>query len=246
LSNQARAYSIRSSGYAIGAIIGPFAGGALARPAERWPTVFSAVRKCIVFAWFTIGLSHSLSSCHCQTGIFGIYPYLLPCVVAGAINLLGLVLGYFYLQETVNLPQDEATDGTSDDAEKQSQVINKNKHNLGFNSESFIEGLKKTTSLFMKAMKDHEVLVTMVLYAILAFVWLSFDEVFAIWALRPPEEGGVNFDEAQIGMAHAVSGVAMLFLQVFIYPPIDKKVGTLQVFNIAVSASCKRSSPERT
>lgn len=78
-TNQARCYTLRSSGYSIGAIIGPILGGALARPAIQYPSLFS------------------------PTGVWAYFPFLLPCVASAAISAISLVLGYLYLKETVTI-----------------------------------------------------------------------------------------------------------------------------------------------
>lgn len=52
-------------------------GGVLSRPADRYPALFS------------------------KSGFFAEFPYLLPCLVAGVINTVGLVLSLIYLKETL-------------------------------------------------------------------------------------------------------------------------------------------------
>lgn len=86
-TNQARCYTLRSAGYSIGAIIGPVLGGALARPAVQYPSVFSS------------------------TGIWAHYPFLLPCLASAAVTGMSLLMSYLYLQETLKIvPYDEYED----------------------------------------------------------------------------------------------------------------------------------------
>jgi hypothetical protein len=63
--------------YAIGSIIGPTLGGTLSDPVHAFPWLF--------------GRSDFLAK----------YPYWLPCGVAGALNVVGLVIGFLYLEETL-------------------------------------------------------------------------------------------------------------------------------------------------
>lgn len=62
--------------WSIGTIIGPAIGGTFARPAVSMPSVFS------------------------PTGIFGIFPYLLPNLICACLLLISITFGYLYLQET--------------------------------------------------------------------------------------------------------------------------------------------------
>ncbi len=62
--------------WSIGTIVGPAIGGILANPAVSYPRHFS------------------------PTGIFGVYPYLLPNLVCALLLLVGIVVGYFLLEET--------------------------------------------------------------------------------------------------------------------------------------------------
>lgn len=52
-------------------------GGFLSRPADLLPQVFS------------------------PTGFFGKYPYFLPCLMSALVSLVGLLIGFFYLKETL-------------------------------------------------------------------------------------------------------------------------------------------------
>lgn len=72
---QARAFGILGMMWGGGSVIGGLYGGLLARPAIKWPDVFS------------------------QEGIFGQFPYLLPNLVSITTVALGLVAVYFFLKE---------------------------------------------------------------------------------------------------------------------------------------------------
>ncbi|KAN0140331.1 major facilitator superfamily [Lactarius tabidus] len=76
-TNMARGFALISVGWAIGGTIGPFIGGMLSRPQDRWPIVFS----------------HPF---------WGEYPYFLPCLATAAYALLSFSLAAIFLKETVN------------------------------------------------------------------------------------------------------------------------------------------------
>ncbi|KAI9443934.1 MFS general substrate transporter [Lactarius indigo] len=76
-TNMARGFSLIPVTWAIGSTIGPFIGGVLSRPQDRWPNVFS----------------HPF---------WGEYPYFLPCLATAAYALLSSILAAIFLKETVN------------------------------------------------------------------------------------------------------------------------------------------------
>jgi hypothetical protein len=72
----ARAYAMPPFMWSLGMIIGSAMGGFLAQPARYYPSVFPA------------------------DGLFGIFPYLLPNLVAVGLILVAIIQGYFFLEET--------------------------------------------------------------------------------------------------------------------------------------------------
>ncbi|KAH8985274.1 MFS general substrate transporter [Lactarius akahatsu] len=76
-TNMAQGFLLLSVTWAVGCTIGPFIGGVLSRPQDRWPNVFS----------------HPF---------WGQYPYFLPCLATATYALLSFTLAVIYLEETVN------------------------------------------------------------------------------------------------------------------------------------------------
>ncbi|KAF8267045.1 major facilitator superfamily domain-containing protein [Lactarius quietus] len=73
-TNMARGFSLIPVTWAVGGTIGPFIGGVLSRPQDRWPNLFS----------------HPF---------WGEYPYFLPCLVTAAYALLSFSLAAIFLKE---------------------------------------------------------------------------------------------------------------------------------------------------
>ncbi|KAH7926034.1 MFS general substrate transporter [Leucogyrophana mollusca] len=73
-TNMAQAFSLLHIVWCVGATVGPFMGGALARPHERFPNVFSSV-------------------------FWERYPYFLPCAVAAAVTAATFLLILLFLKE---------------------------------------------------------------------------------------------------------------------------------------------------
>ncbi|KAH9169218.1 MFS general substrate transporter [Lactarius sanguifluus] len=76
-TNMAQGFSLITITWAVGGTIGPFIGGVLSRPQDRWPTIF-------------------------PHPFWGEYPYFLPCLATAAYVLLSFILAAIFLKETVN------------------------------------------------------------------------------------------------------------------------------------------------
>ncbi|TFY76791.1 hypothetical protein EWM64_g7223 [Hericium alpestre] len=70
-SNEGRAYAILGFCWGLGGVAGAIVGGTFESPAKKWPSVFATVP------------------------LFVTYPYLLPCVIAAVVTLLGAFLSLF-------------------------------------------------------------------------------------------------------------------------------------------------------
>jgi MFS family permease len=78
-TNEARAFALLGACFGVGGIFGPFLGGVLSFPAQKFPATFAA------------------------DGLFGQRPFLLPCLVVSAVAAVDLVCAYLFLPETVTL-----------------------------------------------------------------------------------------------------------------------------------------------
>ncbi|KAH9054522.1 MFS general substrate transporter [Lactarius vividus] len=76
-TNMTRGFSLIPVTWAVGSTVGPFIGGVLSRPQDRWPNLFS----------------HPF---------WGEYPYFLPCLATSAYALLLSILAAIFLKETVS------------------------------------------------------------------------------------------------------------------------------------------------
>jgi MFS family permease len=79
---RAQAFSLLPLMYGLGSIIGPMLGGFLSHPVSNYPSIFG-----------NLGF---------LTDFLTKYPYFLPCFISAFICLLGLIFGFFYLEETLN------------------------------------------------------------------------------------------------------------------------------------------------
>ncbi|KAG8221011.1 major facilitator superfamily domain-containing protein [Butyriboletus roseoflavus] len=75
-TNIARGFALMPIGWCVGSTLGPFIGGAFARPADRFPGFFTSP------FWEN-------------------YPYFLPCAVAASVVAVTTIILFFFLEETL-------------------------------------------------------------------------------------------------------------------------------------------------
>ncbi|KAJ7595442.1 member of major facilitator superfamily multidrug-resistance, DHA1 sub-family [Mycena floridula] len=80
-TNISQAYGYQPIAWSTGGVLGPMIGGALARPAEQFPSIF--------------GGSSFLQK----------YPYFLPCAVPATFSAIAWLVTFFFLRETVEHPK---------------------------------------------------------------------------------------------------------------------------------------------
>ncbi|KAJ3777309.1 major facilitator superfamily domain-containing protein [Lentinula raphanica] len=183
-SNQAAAFPIYGLVWPIGGITGPFIGGVLANPADKYGSIF-------------------------QNTIFDEHPYFLPCLVAGIIAIFGVLLGYFFLEETLRKKTlDAAEDSLIDDREPTLRELL---------SIPIIRAL--SISAFA-----------------LNFNATAFDVLFVLFCFTPIRNGGLAFSPSTIGFILSSSGVIAAAMQIFIMPVILKRIEASKVYNMSIAA----------
>ncbi|KAJ1884271.1 hypothetical protein LPJ81_007121, partial [Coemansia sp. IMI 209127] len=75
-TNRARVMAMLPFAWHLGSMLGGAIGGLLVDPVKNYPWLFG------------------------NSVLFREYPYLLPCLFGSAISLFGLIVGFFYLEET--------------------------------------------------------------------------------------------------------------------------------------------------
>lgn len=102
----------------------------------------------------------------------------------------------------------------------------------------FLHQLVSRLEFFKQALQERDVVVCIILYTGVSFIALGFDEVFSFWSVRPVSQGGIGFSTRQIGASHAISGVAMLIMQIIVYVPMDRFLGTQRTLTFSMAMVC--------
>ena len=170
--------------FGLGFTIGPFIGGELSNPATKWDLFVGT--------------------------IFETYPYLLPCVAAGALSLVSFVYAYFYLPES--LPKSKRSSGDS---------VNW----VGRLSKSF----RQSYSMLNKGS------ISIIIWATMLFIFgfTIMHAVFILYTGMPLSDGGLGYNEAQNGRIFAVIGIAGIVTQGVLIGPLSRKLGARRMLPLS-------------
>lgn len=232
-SNQAKAFSNLGSIWGIGSTISPIIGGYLSEPATKYSSIFSS------------------------SGLFKTYPYLLPCIISASINLIGVIFGYFYLIETlhiskekkfsslfsreksteslnslVELQETKFSEEDNESKEIESKDLSKPEEIIKANERTCFGIVNLSTLKFIFTTKS--VILVIICYSILGLVVITMSEVFPIWSSLHYDEQGLGFSSSEIGTVQTIMGVALLFWQTFVYPTVDRKLGSINIFKCSM------------
>jgi MFS family permease len=182
-SNHAKAFPIYGLVWPIGGITGPFIGGVLSNPADKYGSFF-------------------------RDSIFSEHPYFLPCLVSGVIALLGALLGYFCLEETLQKKPKDSADTT----------------NICSDEPSLREllSIPIIRSLSISAFA-------------LNFIGTAWDVLFVLFCYTPIKSGGLSFSPSTIGFILSSSGLISSALQIFVMPVILKRIEAARLYNLSIA-----------
>ncbi|KIK63612.1 hypothetical protein GYMLUDRAFT_444784 [Collybiopsis luxurians FD-317 M1] len=164
----------------IGMVLGPLIGGSLSNIALKYPTLF-------------------------HRSVFAAYPYLLPCLVVAAFNLIGMVSAHILLNETRKT--DMPTLDLADTKPLSTQEL-------------FADPMMKC--LCSSA-------------SFLSFVTTAFDVVFVLFCYTTIEKGGLGLENNQIGYALAISGMVSGCFQLFLMPKLLRAVDHAKCYHLCVA-----------
>ncbi|KAJ2610338.1 hypothetical protein H4S08_003652 [Coemansia sp. RSA 1365] len=148
--------------------------------------------------------------------IFRTFPYLLPCLVGSLTTSLGLVIGLLRLKETLviaPLPAADTNESTP---------------------------LLSTTRPSVLQPKSMLALLTPTFRRLLSGNWLAGlafiigTQVYPIFAATKPSDGGLGFGTRSIGFSLSISGIAILYLQLVVYPRLERKHGALKCYQMGL------------
>ncbi|KAI9115438.1 hypothetical protein K1719_013757 [Acacia pycnantha] len=149
--------------------------------------------------------------------LFDKFPYFLPCFVISAFALAVLV-ACIWLPETLH--KHHVSDESNKDAEALENEITE-------------KTVQKDENLFL----NWPLMSSIIVYCVFSLRDITYAEVFSLWAVSPSELGGLNFTTDDVGDVLSISGFSLLLYQIFLYPPLEKACGTINLARIAAAST---------
>lgn len=76
----------------------------------------------------------------------------------------------------------------------------------------------------------------MISYAFLALISVALDAVLVLYLYEPVRLGGVGFSSDSTGIVLSINGLGGALVQLFLFPPLQKRFGTLRLYQLSMSA----------
>ncbi|KAJ2875204.1 hypothetical protein GGH93_001770 [Coemansia aciculifera] len=138
--------------------------------------------------------------------IFIVFPYLLPCLIGSTVTLIGLFSGLFVVKETLVRKSGSLSETTPLISPKPQRTIRQ------------LMTPTVTTVMFNNALTS--------------LVISMSDQTYPIFAATSSDDGGLGFDSRSIGYSLAISGLAVFYLQLVVYPRLEHRYGALYCYKL--------------
>ncbi|KAL7936984.1 major facilitator superfamily domain-containing protein [Trichoderma chlorosporum] len=233
---QPRAFLLLPMTFNIGVIVGPILGGILSDPAGSYPSLFGKISFFIKF------------------------PYAAPNIVSFLFLLSAAIAVWLGLEETHDVLRDGPPDlgtrlgkkllvkyrkrfGTTPEAAGYSSVPTSD---VELN-EGEVPATRKSTKRYTQRLPfrrifTRNVLVTLVAQFFLTFHVGTFNSLWFVFLSTPTSEretrlpfwftGGLGLQPRSVGMAMAILGFIGINMQLFLYPNISARLGTIRSWRI--------------
>jgi len=82
-------------------------------------------------------------------------------------------------------------------------------------------------------LKQSHIFISCTLYGIASLLAIMISEIFPLWVILSPENGGFNYDERMIGISIMICGIASMISQVTLYGNLVQTYGILKVYRLS-------------
>ncbi|KAG5645916.1 hypothetical protein DXG03_005063 [Asterophora parasitica] len=197
-TNQGLAFPIYGLFWPLGAIIGPLIGGTLSNPATKYPLLF-------------------------DMPLLRTFPYLLPCITSALFGLCGVVLAYYFLDETLPAKR---------------RVVGKGTHVHGSYGATDAQDTPRSAPPPISIATLLSIPTIRALSTsgfALCFIATAFDVVFVLFCYSPVETGGLAFSATQIGYSLAVAGAISAGIQLIFLPTLLRTFEITKLYSFCMN-----------
>ncbi|EGF99297.1 uncharacterized protein MELLADRAFT_94767 [Melampsora larici-populina 98AG31] len=209
-TNYADAVSLLPLSFAIGSIIGPIVGGFLALPAQNLPFLFGNCAFLIE------------------------YPYFLPCLIGGMLNFLAIILGIFCLEETLETKR-KPRNGTQRPTPSQGYEALSTADSDSRPNVSPPHSIRSLCTVPIMTLMLTFTMIHINNVALVAVIPLyAYTSLVEHVLLSIVVNGGLGMSLDQIGFILSVNGVGLIFVQLFLFPPLQRRFGAVNLYKWSV------------
>ncbi|KAI9621619.1 hypothetical protein H4Q26_015627 [Puccinia striiformis f. sp. tritici PST-130] len=191
--------------YAIGSIVGPIIGGYLSLPAQQYPNLFG------------------------DSAFLIEYPYFLPCLAGGLLNFAAIIVGVFFMEETLETkkkrPERRADYGTMT-------------NNVGAMEPTDVmispEIPKYSEPPSIRSLCTQPLLMVLLSLGVMHFQNTAFLAIVPLYSYTKIENGGLGLGLDDIGFMLSTSGFGMIIVQLWVFPALQRRLGALRVFQLTL------------
>ncbi|POS84818.1 hypothetical protein EPUL_004001, partial [Erysiphe pulchra] len=243
-SQQPRAYTIMPFVWCLGSILGPALGGALARPAISYPSIFS------------------------PNSIWVKFPYLLSNLICTIIIIFGVTIGILFFEETHRVKKYQRDPGL-EAGKWLLKKISASKSMFISSTDDEVDNLHETTALLdterrrnyscsstepimINTDDNHtvtraftkQVIINIACFGILAYHTMTLDSMLPIFLSYPSPHDesswtmpfkftiGYGLSTKEIGVILSFQGAYSMFANLFIFPTLARRLGALGLFRV--------------
>ncbi|KAG6370820.1 major facilitator superfamily domain-containing protein [Boletus reticuloceps] len=216
-TNLPQAYAYMPIAWSSGATLGPYIGGSLSNPVDRFPDVFG------------------------HWDFFKTHPYFLACAVPATFTAVAWLVTVLFLKETLphRVPLGRLI--TARFCKKAAvksippkfSTTRETLENENLNESSKEDG----APLPLRALLVPRVLIAAGNYAALSLVDIAFRAIQPLFFATPTELGGLGLDPPRIGNILSVYGVVNGLFQVFFFADMNERFGTKAIYSVAMASS---------
>ncbi|KAM6584435.1 hypothetical protein CsatB_011437 [Cannabis sativa] len=158
-----------------------------------------------------------------KDSFFGRFPYFMPCFCISLIAVVVLIMS-FWLPETLHKHDGKnraSITDSFDSLENASFMINTN--------QSKEQNKPKSNSL----LRNWPLMSSIMVYCVFSLHEMAYNEIFSLWAVSPRKFGGLSYSTENVGEVLAITGIALLVFQMFLYPILENFFGTIMVSRVS-------------
>jgi MFS family permease len=82
---------------------------------------------------------------------------------------------------------------------------------------------------------DHAIRSTVVMYTMISLVSIVVNEIYPLYVLNGPENGGFGWEASEIGLVSTACGPVLMFWQAFIYHRLAVKMGVVKMLKVLLA-----------